>query len=94
MKYYRLLWVKLPRFREKILWGVVILLIGLIFHFMPVVEAKVFHYINGLHTPLLDTIILPLTFIGDGVIIAVLIIALGLLRGSKELIKAFLNLNQ
>ena len=90
MKYYRLLWVQLPRFKEKILWSVIILLIGLIFHFMPVVEAKVFHYINGLHTPLLDTIMLPLTFIGDGVILAILIIALGLVRGWKELLKAAL----
>lgn len=90
MKYYRILWVQLPRFREKILWAVIGLLVGSIFHFMPVVEVKIFHFINGLHAPWLDTIMLPLTFIGDGVILAILIIALGLTRGWKQLVKASL----
>ena len=90
MKYYRLLWVQLPRFKEKILWSIIILQIGLIFHFMPDTEVSVFSFINGLHTPWLDTIMLPLTFCGDGVILAILIIAIGITKGWKELARATL----
>ncbi len=90
MKYYRLLLVQLPRFKEKILWSIIILQIGLIFHFMFDTEVSVFRFINGLHTPWLDVIILPLTFCGDGVILAILIIAIGISKGWKELIKTTL----
>ncbi|MFH1784684.1 MAG: phosphatase PAP2 family protein [bacterium] len=88
MKYYRLLWVELPRVREKVLWAIVVMLIGFIFHFMPEVEIKIFQYINGLHVPWLDTIMLPIGYLGDGVILVVLIIALGLTRGWKEMLRA------
>jgi len=76
VKYYHLLWVQLPRFRERALWGFIILLIGTIFHFMPDVESIVFRAVNGIHTGWLDTLMLPLTYCGDGVIIAVFILAL------------------
>ena len=90
MKYYHLLWVQLPRFRERALWAVIILLIGTIFHFMPDVEANIFRTVNGLHVKWLDVLMLPLTYCGDGVILAIFIIALGFTVGWKQAAKAAL----
>jgi membrane-associated phospholipid phosphatase len=90
VKYYHLLWVQLPRFRERALWAFIIILIGTILHFMPDVESAVFRAINGIHTDWLDTLMLPLTYCGDGVVITVFIIALGCTIGWKEAIKAAL----
>lgn len=75
------------RFKEEILTALLVLLFGLLIHFWQVGDREFFLFINNLHKPWLDDLMLPLTFLGDGLILAIFAIAIGAAKGWKKLVK-------
>ena len=76
------------KFKKRVLKAFLILILGLVLHFWQVGDRKIFLFINSFHRPWLDNLFFPLTFLGEGVILAVLVIALGAAKGWGKSIKA------
>ncbi len=80
------------RLKKKFFKAFLFLILGLVLHFWQVGDRKFFLFVNNAHQPWLDDLFLPLTFLGDGVILAVLVIALGAVKGGGKLVRAALIL--
>jgi undecaprenyl-diphosphatase len=80
------------KLKKKVLKAFLILILGLVLHFWQVGDRKVFLFINSFHQQWLDNLFFPLTFFGEGVILAVLVIALGAVKGWGKSVKAVIIL--
>jgi len=70
--------------REKILLGIVLVVLGVIIHLLPEINNFLFYRINNFHFHWLDTIMLPITYCGDGTVLAIVALGLWRLRGWRK----------
>ncbi|MCK4802603.1 phosphatase PAP2 family protein [bacterium] len=70
--------------REKILLGIVLVVLGVIIHLLPEINKFLFYQINNFHFHWLDTIMLPITYCGDGTVLAIVALGLWRLRGWRK----------
>ena len=70
--------------RGKILIGIVLVVLGVIIHLLPEINKFIFYQINHFHFHWLDTIMLPITYCGDGTVLAIVALGLWRLRGWRK----------
>jgi undecaprenyl-diphosphatase len=70
--------------REKILVGIGLVVLGVIIHLLPEINKFIFYQINHFHFHWLDTIMLPITYCGDGTVLAIVALGLWKLRGWRK----------
>jgi len=70
--------------RENILVGMGLVVLGVIIHLLPEINNFLFYQINHFHFRWLDTIMLPITYCGDGTVLAIVALGLWKLRGWRK----------
>lgn len=70
--------------RKKILLGIGLVVLGVIIHLLPEINKFLFYQINNFHFHWLDTIMLPITYCGDGTVLAIVALGLWRLRGWRK----------
>lgn len=70
--------------RGKILIGIVLVVLGVIIHLLPELNNFLFYQINHFNFHWLDTIMLPITYCGDGTVLAIVALGLWRLRGWRK----------
>ena len=70
--------------REKILLGIGLVVLGVTIHLLPEINKFLFYQINNFHFHWLDTIMLPITYCGDGTVLAIVALGLWKLRGWRK----------
>lgn len=70
--------------REKILLGIGLVVLGVTIHLLPEINKFLFYQINNFHFHWLDTIMLPITYCGDGTVLAIVALGLWKLRGGRK----------
>jgi membrane-associated phospholipid phosphatase len=70
--------------RKKILVGIGLVVLGVIIHLLPEINKFLFYRINNFHFHWLDTIMLPITYCGDGTVLAIVALGLWKLRGWRK----------
>lgn len=78
--------------REKILVGIGLLVLATIIHLLPQVNSFLFYWMNHFHFRWLDTIMLPITYCGDGTVLSIVAIGFWRLRGGKKFLQLVLVL--
>ncbi len=74
--------------KKKIIISIIFLVCGILLHIFLNIDKKLFLYINSLHCKALDTILLPLTYWGDGVSLVLFSLILGYLSGWQKFLRA------
>ncbi len=70
--------------KKNILVGVGLVALGVIIHLLPEINKFLFYRINNFHFRWLDTIMLPITYCGDGTVLAIVTLGLWKLRGWRK----------
>jgi len=70
--------------KEKILLGIGLVVLGVTIHVLPEIDKFLFYQINNFHFHWLDTIMLPITYCGDGTVLAIVALGLWKLRGWRK----------
>lgn len=70
--------------REKIILGIGLVVLGVIIHLLPEINNFLFYQVNNFHFHWLDTIMLPITYCGDGTVLAIVALGLWRLRGWRK----------
>jgi len=78
--------------RENILVGVGVVGLAFVMHILPEVDKTIFYQINHLHFHWLDTVMLPITYCGDGTVLFLVSLGVWRLRGFKKFLKLVLIL--
>jgi len=78
--------------REKILLGIGLLALAVVIQLLPTINRFLFYHINGFHFRWLDTIMLPITYCGDGTVLSIVALGLWRLRGGKKFLRLVLIL--
>jgi undecaprenyl-diphosphatase len=78
--------------REKILLGIGLLALGVAIHLFSELNSFLFYQINHFHFHWLDTIMVPITYCGDGVVLSIVALGFWRLRGWRKFLKLVLIL--
>jgi len=78
--------------REKILLGIGLLALAVAIHLLPELNNFLFYQINHFHFHWLDTIMLPITYCGDGTVLFIVALGLWRLRGWRKFLQLILIL--
>ena len=78
--------------KGQILLAIGLLGVALIIHLLPTLNRFLFYHINGFHFRWLDTIMLPITYCGDGTVLSLVALGLWRLRGWRKFLKLVLIL--
>ena len=78
--------------REKIFLGIGLLALAIAIHLLPELNNFLFYQINQFHFHWLDTIMLPITYCGDGVVLSIVALGFWRLRGLRRFLQLVLIL--
>ena len=78
--------------RGKILFGIGLLALAVIIHVLPQLNNFLFYQINHFHFRWLDTIMLPITYCGNGTVLFIVALGLWRLRGLRKFLQLVLIL--
>jgi undecaprenyl-diphosphatase len=78
--------------REKIFLGIGLLVLGVAIHLLPELNNSLFYQINHFHFRWLDTVMLPITYCGDGVVLSIVALGAWRLRGFRKFLQLVLIL--
>ncbi|MFQ5867925.1 MAG: phosphatase PAP2 family protein [bacterium] len=78
--------------REKILLGIGLLALAVGIHVLPELNNSLFYQINHFHFNWLDTIMLPITYCGDGTVLFIIALGFWRLRGLRKFLQLVLIL--
>jgi len=77
---------------KKILVGFGLLALAIIIHLLPQLNNFLFYWINHFHFRWLDTIMVPITYCGDGTVLSIVALGFWRLRGGKKFLQLVLVL--
>jgi len=78
--------------RENILLGIGLLVLGAAIHLLPELNNFFFYQINHFHFHWLDTVMLPITYCGDGTVLFIVALGVWRLRGLRKFLHLVLIL--
>lgn len=78
--------------REKILLSIGLLALGVAIHLLPELNNFLFYQINHFHFKWLNTIMLPITYCGDGTVLFIIALGFWRVRGWKKFLQLVLIL--
>jgi undecaprenyl-diphosphatase len=78
--------------RENIFLGIGLLVLGVAIHLLPELNNFLFYQINHFHFRWLDTVMLPITYCGDGTVLFIIALGVWRVRGLRKFVYVVLIL--